>query len=109
MPIAEGIDLKELSSDLHGYTGADIKSLCREAAMKAIRRYLPEIDLERCLVHVSHTLNGFTGNPSTHSTTAELTTSTNLHIQRDGTGNSMEIAWYIIEFPKNISSQNGLE
>ncbi|MFB5611400.1 MAG: CDC48 family AAA ATPase [Nitrosopumilaceae archaeon] len=46
MPIAEGVDLKELSSDLHGYTGADIKSLCREAAMKAIRRYLPEIDLE---------------------------------------------------------------
>ena len=46
MPIDEGIDLKELSSDLHGYTGADIKSLCREAAMKAIRRYLPEIDLE---------------------------------------------------------------
>lgn len=46
MPIAEGIDLKELSADLHGYTGADIKSLCREAAMKAIRRYLPEIDLE---------------------------------------------------------------
>jgi transitional endoplasmic reticulum ATPase len=46
MPIAKGIDLKELSSDLHGYTGADIKSLCREAAMKAIRRYLPEIDLE---------------------------------------------------------------
>jgi transitional endoplasmic reticulum ATPase len=31
---------------LHGYTGADIKSLCREAAMKSIRRYLPEIDLE---------------------------------------------------------------
>ncbi len=46
MPIAEGIDLKELASELHGYTGADIKSLCREAAMKAIRRYLPEIDLE---------------------------------------------------------------
>ncbi len=46
MPIAEEIDLKELSSELHGYTGADIKSLCREAAMKAIRRYLPEIDLE---------------------------------------------------------------
>lgn len=46
MPIADGVDLKELSSDLHGYTGADIKSLCREAAMKAIRRYLPEIDLE---------------------------------------------------------------
>ena len=46
MPIAEGIDLKDLASELHGYTGADIKSLCRESAMKAIRRYLPEIDLE---------------------------------------------------------------
>ena len=46
MPINEDIDLKELSLELHGYTGADIKSLCREAAMKSIRRYLPEIDLE---------------------------------------------------------------
>ncbi len=46
MPVAEEIDLKDLASELHGYTGADIKSLCREAAMKAIRRYLPEIDLE---------------------------------------------------------------
>lgn len=46
MPIAEEVDLKELASELHGYTGADIKSLCREAALKAIRRYLPEIDLE---------------------------------------------------------------
>jgi transitional endoplasmic reticulum ATPase len=46
MPIGQDIDLKELSSELHGYTGADIKSLCREAAIKSIRRYLPEIDLE---------------------------------------------------------------
>jgi transitional endoplasmic reticulum ATPase len=46
MPLAEDINLQELSSELHGYTGADIKSLCREAAMKALRRYLPEIDLE---------------------------------------------------------------
>ena len=46
MPTSKDIDLKELSSELHGYTGADIKSLCREAAMKSIRRYLPEIDLE---------------------------------------------------------------
>ncbi len=46
MPIDEEIDLRELASELHGYTGADIKSLCREAALKAIRRYLPEIDLE---------------------------------------------------------------
>jgi transitional endoplasmic reticulum ATPase len=46
MPLAEDIDLTELSSGLYGYTGADIKALCREAAMKALRRYLPEIDLE---------------------------------------------------------------
>ena len=46
MPNASDVDLKILSSELHGYTGADIKSLCREAAMKTIRRYLPEIDLE---------------------------------------------------------------
>lgn len=46
MPLAEDIDLRHISSELHGYTGADIKALCREAAMKALRRYLPEIDLE---------------------------------------------------------------
>ncbi|HJL67571.1 MAG TPA: AAA family ATPase, partial [Nitrosopumilus sp.] len=46
MPISKDVDLKELSLELHGYTGADIKSLCREAALKSIRRYLPEIDLE---------------------------------------------------------------
>ena len=46
MPLADDIVLKDLASELHGYTGADIKSLCREAAMKSIRRYLPEIDLE---------------------------------------------------------------
>jgi transitional endoplasmic reticulum ATPase len=46
MPLASDIDLKNFANDLHGYTGADIKSLCRESAIKAIRRYLPEIDLE---------------------------------------------------------------
>ena len=46
MPISDDIDLKEISLELHGYTGADIKSLCKEAALKSIRRYLPEIDLE---------------------------------------------------------------
>jgi len=46
MPIGKDVDLKKLASELHGYTGADIKSLCRESAIKAIRRYLPKIDLE---------------------------------------------------------------
>jgi transitional endoplasmic reticulum ATPase len=46
MPLAADIDMRQLASELYGYTGADIKALCREAAMKALRRYLPEIDLE---------------------------------------------------------------
>ncbi len=46
MPVSDDVDLKDLASELHGYTGADIKSLCREAAMKSINRHLPEIDLE---------------------------------------------------------------
>ena len=41
MPMAPDMDVEKLAPQLHGYTGADIKSLCREAAMKAIRRYLP--------------------------------------------------------------------
>ncbi|MHB9160413.1 MAG: CDC48 family AAA ATPase [Nitrosotalea sp.] len=45
MPLQD-VDLKTLSAELHGYTGADIKSLCREAAMKAVRTYLPEIENE---------------------------------------------------------------
>jgi transitional endoplasmic reticulum ATPase len=47
MHLAEDIDLKMLSDVSHGYTGADIAALSREAGMKALRRYLPEIDLEQ--------------------------------------------------------------
>jgi transitional endoplasmic reticulum ATPase len=46
MPLAEDVDIKRLSDITHGYTGADISSLSREAAMKALRRYMPEINLE---------------------------------------------------------------
>ena len=50
MPLAENIDLKMLSGRTHGYMGADIAALTREAAMKALRRYLPDIDLvEDCI------------------------------------------------------------
>ncbi|HKM51260.1 MAG TPA: CDC48 family AAA ATPase [Candidatus Bathyarchaeia archaeon] len=47
MPLGENMDLKQLTDVTHGYTGADIASLCREAAMKALRRYIPEINLEK--------------------------------------------------------------
>ena len=46
MPLSDDINLKKLATELHGYTGADVKALCREAAMKALKRYLPEIDFE---------------------------------------------------------------
>lgn len=46
MPLAKDVDLQRLADISHGYTGADLLSLCREAAMKALRRYLPEINLE---------------------------------------------------------------
>jgi len=47
MPLADDVDLEKLADITHGYTGADLAALCREAAMKALRRYLPEIDLEQ--------------------------------------------------------------
>jgi len=46
MPLAKDVDLKKLSETTHGYTGADLAALARETAMKALRRYLPEISLE---------------------------------------------------------------
>lgn len=46
MPLADDVELKKLSKMSHGYTGADMAALCRETAMKALRRYLPQINLE---------------------------------------------------------------
>jgi len=46
MPLADDFDLKRLADMTHGYTGADLSSLGRETAMKALRRYLPQINLE---------------------------------------------------------------
>jgi transitional endoplasmic reticulum ATPase len=40
------VDLRKLAEMTHGYTGADLSALSRETAMKALRRYLPEINLE---------------------------------------------------------------
>ncbi|MGD6806331.1 MAG: CDC48 family AAA ATPase [Candidatus Bathyarchaeia archaeon] len=46
MPLAEDVDLNKLAAMTHGYTGADLSALSRETAMKALRRYLPQINLE---------------------------------------------------------------
>ncbi len=46
MPLAAGVDLNELSRTTHGFVGADIGALAREAAMDAVRRIMPQLDLE---------------------------------------------------------------
>jgi transitional endoplasmic reticulum ATPase len=45
MPLAPGVDLPELARITFGFVGADLAALCREAALEALRRVLPEIDL----------------------------------------------------------------
>ncbi|MCX8166316.1 MAG: CDC48 family AAA ATPase [Candidatus Micrarchaeota archaeon] len=47
MPLAEDVDLDELANITHGYTGADLNSLVKEAAMMTLRRILPDLDLEK--------------------------------------------------------------
>ncbi|MFO8051437.1 MAG: CDC48 family AAA ATPase [Thermoplasmatota archaeon] len=47
MPLSDDVNLEELSDMTHGFVGADLASLAREGAMKALRRYLPDIDLDR--------------------------------------------------------------
>jgi len=46
MPLGEGVDLKELARTTHGFVGADIAALAREAAIEAVRRFMPKLDLE---------------------------------------------------------------
>jgi transitional endoplasmic reticulum ATPase len=46
MPISDDFDIGWLLDNSYGFVGADISALVRESAMKALRRYLPEIDLD---------------------------------------------------------------
>ncbi|MEM5807666.1 MAG: CDC48 family AAA ATPase [Candidatus Aenigmatarchaeota archaeon] len=43
MPLAKDVDLNHLADITHGFVGADIWAVCKEAAMSALRRILPEI------------------------------------------------------------------
>jgi transitional endoplasmic reticulum ATPase len=45
MPLAKDVNLQKLADISHGFVGADLQSLSKEAAMRALRRILPEIDL----------------------------------------------------------------
>jgi transitional endoplasmic reticulum ATPase len=46
MPLAEDVNLDELAELTNGFVGADLEALCKEAAMHALRRVIPEIDIE---------------------------------------------------------------
>lgn len=46
MPLQQDVDIEKLASVSHGFVGADLEYLCKEAAMKTLRRVLPELKLE---------------------------------------------------------------
>ncbi|MCZ7355793.1 MAG: CDC48 family AAA ATPase [Candidatus Methanoperedens sp.] len=49
MPLSNEVKLEEIADRTHGFVGADISALAREAAMKALRRYLPQIKLDEAV------------------------------------------------------------
>lgn len=46
MPLAKGVNLEKIAQFTHGFVGADLEALCREAAMHALRKIMPEIEYE---------------------------------------------------------------
>ena len=47
MPLTEDVDLVSIARVSHGFVGADLQALSKEAAMRSLRRILPEIDLHQ--------------------------------------------------------------
>ena len=46
MPLGDKVDLKELARTTHGFVGADLAALAREAAIDAVRQIMPKLDLD---------------------------------------------------------------
>lgn len=46
VPLADDVDLERLAQATHGFVGADLHALCREAAMARLRRLFPRIDFD---------------------------------------------------------------
>jgi len=46
MPLAKDVELARLADITHGFVGADLAALCREAAMVTLRQLLPEVDFD---------------------------------------------------------------
>ena len=47
MPLDEDVNLDELTEVTHGFVGADLEALCKEAAMRVLRRILPEVQTDK--------------------------------------------------------------
>jgi len=47
MPLAKNVNLKELADITYGFVGADIETLCKEAAMNVLRRVMPDLPAKR--------------------------------------------------------------
>jgi transitional endoplasmic reticulum ATPase len=47
MPLTEDVDLESIAKVTHGFVGADLEALSKEAAMRSLRKILPEINLEQ--------------------------------------------------------------
>jgi transitional endoplasmic reticulum ATPase len=47
MPLTENVNLESIAKVTHGFVGADLEALSKEAAMRSLRRILPEINLEQ--------------------------------------------------------------
>lgn len=65
MPLAQDVVLERLSQITHGFVGADLEALCREAAMNALRKIMPSIDFQldeipyETLLQLEVTMNDF--------------------------------------------------
>ncbi len=46
MPLSEDVDLDEISQTTHGFVGADLQALAKEAAMRVVRRVIPDLKYE---------------------------------------------------------------
>ncbi len=57
MPLAKDVSLEKLAEITHGFVGADLEALCREAAMSALRNILPRIDFEMADIPYETLLN----------------------------------------------------
>src|SRR5688500_7871245 len=56
MPLTQDVHLDHISKRTHGFVGADLEAVCREAAMRSLRNILPEINLEESKIPIE-TLN----------------------------------------------------